>query len=119
MRNAKRRKAMIAAWVRDQCNRFLRLTGKGRMVRFSCYGMLACLGLSLVVRLALPCVPLPAGLFAAPLPAWDFVDRHGQSLRTIRVGDEPFHAQINFGEVPEILVQATLAAEDNRFWQHS
>ena len=68
--------------------------------------------------LALPLVPLPKGLFTPPAPAVEFLDTHGKTLREVSEGDELVGRRVALGEVPEALVCATLAAEDQRFWTH-
>jgi penicillin-binding protein 1C len=68
--------------------------------------------------LALPLAPLPAGLFAAQPAQVDLVDRNGRPLRTVRPGEEPFRQSAAYAEIPQTLAQATLAAEDARFWRH-
>jgi penicillin-binding protein 1C len=68
--------------------------------------------------LALPVVPLPPALFARQPPGWELLDRAGQSLRSVRADHGPFWHPVAYGEIPQSLVQATLAAEDRRFWQH-
>ncbi|MBI5388025.1 MAG: transglycosylase domain-containing protein [Verrucomicrobia bacterium] len=78
--------------------------------------LLLCVGFAF--RLALPLVPLPPALFQPPHPSVEFVDRHGQPLREVRNGDEAFAKRVSLAEIPQPLVQATLAAEDKRFWQH-
>jgi penicillin-binding protein 1C len=68
--------------------------------------------------LSLRLVPLPRALFVVPAPELEFLDRHGTPLRIVRSEDEPFRTQVGYGEIPQPLVQATLAAEDRRFWKH-
>ena len=51
-------------------------------------------------------------------PELEFLDRTGQPLRVVRPGDSAFHRPIEYGEIPQPLIQATLAAEDRRFWRH-
>ena len=79
--------------------------------------LLAPVALFLLSWLALPLVPLPAALFAPPAAAVEFVDYHGAPLRT-RPQDGQFTRRLAFHEIPTALVDATLAAEDHRFWQH-
>ena len=67
---------------------------------------------------ALPLVPLPQSLFADKNQACEFVDRHGQPLRTVLADGGQFQRRVSYAEIPLPLVQATLAAEDRRFWQH-
>jgi penicillin-binding protein 1C len=68
--------------------------------------------------LALPLVPLPKGLSTGQVPGVEIVDRTGQLLRAVRPDGSPFRRPVPFGEIPQSLVQATLAAEDRRFWRH-
>jgi penicillin-binding protein 1C len=79
------------------------------------------LGFALLVVagwLALPLVPLPPTLFAEPAPQLQLLDRSGRPLRTIRSEAGPFGRAVPYGEIPQPLIQATLAAEDRRFWAH-
>lgn len=68
--------------------------------------------------LAIDCVPLPRGLVEPPAPGWEFVDRHGRTLRQLRGGREQFSQAVAEGEISALLMAATLAAEDRRFWSH-
>jgi penicillin-binding protein 1C len=68
--------------------------------------------------LALPLVPLPSALFAGQAPELELLDRNDQPLRAVRPGGSAFHRPIEYGEMPQPLIQATLAAEDRRFWRH-
>ena len=70
------------------------------------------------VWLALPLVPLPQALFDAGRGELEFLDRSGQPLRIVRPDDGPFRHEVQYCEIPESLIQATLAAEDRRFWCH-
>ncbi len=67
--------------------------------------------------LALPLVPLPPGLFSPPTASPEFVDRHGAPLRVLPQGGA-FARRVAFHDIPVALVDATLAAEDRRFWRH-
>ncbi len=69
-------------------------------------------------RFALTLVALPPGLFEGRPPQLEFLDRNGRPLRTVRPGEGPFHQVVSYAEIPQLLVQATLAAEDRRFWRH-
>lgn len=89
-----------------------------RTIKRVAAGILAVLLLVVGGRLALPLVPLPGALFAPLEPQWEFVDRQGQPLRVISVEDAPFRRPVGYHEIPPALVQATLAAEDRRFWGH-
>jgi penicillin-binding protein 1C len=48
----------------------------------------------------------------------EFLDRTGRTLRSVRPDNQPFRRLVEYGEIPQPLVQATLAAEDRRFWRH-
>ena len=80
------------------------------------------LGLLLVLALAgwlaVDFVPLPAELFAPTPTSFDFVDRHGLPLRRARQETQDYHAYVPLREVPQALIPATIAAEDQRFWEH-
>lgn len=64
-------------------------------------------------------VPLPDGL-ETPLQASPrFLSREGQPLRMLLTPEGDRVAEVlRFEDIPERLIQATLAAEDKRFWQH-
>ena len=67
---------------------------------------------------ALPrCLDIPSAL-EAPLPAsTGFTDRTGQPLRRPPAGGHR-HESIRFEQIPKNLVDATVSAEDQRFWSH-
>lgn len=68
--------------------------------------------------LALRLVPLPEALFTGPPSELEFVDRNGQPLRAVRPENSPFARSVTYADVPRPLIEATLAAEDQRFWSH-
>jgi penicillin-binding protein 1C len=84
--------------------------------------LLACLPV-LVGALAwwgLPwCLELPASLQAPQTPSVTYLARDGSSLRQMLTskGDRT-EATAPLAEIPDVLVKATLAAEDRRFWNH-
>ena len=92
--------------------------GGSKLLRRTAWVALACGLLLLTGWLALPLVPLPPELFADQTPELEFLDRAGQPLRAVRHGSSPFRHWVEYGEIPQGLLQATLAAEDRRFWQH-
>jgi penicillin-binding protein 1C len=63
-------------------------------------------------------VPWPEPLGRAPEAAAEIMDREGRSLRRLAGEDGRSAGMVRLGEVPEALVQATLAAEDQRFFGH-
>jgi penicillin-binding protein 1C len=62
-------------------------------------------------------VPLPAALLQPAVQSREFTDRHGVTLREVRV-DERFAREVTIADLPPHVVHAMLAAEDNRFFQH-
>ncbi len=67
--------------------------------------------------LGLKLVPLPPALLHPAVQSRELTDRHGVTLREVRV-DERFAREISFAEIPAPLQHAMLAAEDKRFFQH-
>ncbi|MSU63531.1 MAG: hypothetical protein EXS31_14230 [Pedosphaera sp.] len=73
---------------------------------------------TIVGWLAVGFVPLPSELFE-PVPAsFEFVDRHGLPLRRVRQEAQDYHSYVALREIPQSLIHATIAAEDQRFWEH-
>jgi penicillin-binding protein 1C len=89
-----------------------------RPLRWAVCAALACGLVLLTGWLALSLVPLPSALFTGQAPELELLDRNGQPLRVVRPGGSAFHRPIEYGEMPQPLIQATLAAEDRRFWHH-
>lgn len=71
-----------------------------------------------LVALVVALMPIPSGLLEPPPVQTELVDRHGCSLRTIRPDERPFGTIARSGEIPRLLMEATLAAEDQRYWSH-
>lgn len=63
--------------------------------------------------------PLPDGLAHPTEASIELLDRNGVPLRLSRQGTEGFKLPVTLPEVPEALIHATLAAEDQRFWTHT
>ncbi len=64
-------------------------------------------------------VPLPAGLFKSPTAGTVYLAADGSPLRQLLNEDgQRVSPTVPFAEIPEALVQATLAAEDKRFFSH-
>lgn len=80
--------------------------------------LLASLALVVAMLLWLRMGPLPGGLLDDPSPSTVVVDRHGVQLYEARGGDDTRTVALTVGSLPPILVAATLAAEDRRFWSH-
>ena len=62
--------------------------------------------------------PLPAGLLDEPTPSTIVVDRTGVPLYEARGGDGTRGVRLAPDTLPPLLVAATVAAEDRRFWSH-
>lgn len=88
-------------------------------LRFFVWSLLA---LALVWLLLMQVVPrflsLPDGLSQRPPTGLQVLDREGHVLRRLLDGDLRADAPADFEEIPSVLVQATLAAEDARFFSH-
>ena len=80
-------------------------------------GVLAAgLALALAVWVARP---LPAGLLApTPAPSFTLADRHGLPLRTTRAPDGSLARWLPLSDVDSKILQAFIALEDRRFYEH-
>ena len=67
---------------------------------------------------ALPLVPLPVALFEGSGPSVELLDRDGFSLRVLPANDAGYQRRVTEADIPASLVNATIAAEDKRFWEH-
>jgi penicillin-binding protein 1C len=76
------------------------------------------LALGVAMLLWLRLGPLPDGLLDEPQPSTIVVDRHGVQLYEARSGDGTRTATLTAASLPPILIAATIAAEDRRFWSH-
>ena len=63
-------------------------------------------------------VPLPAGLDGLPAPSLLLTDRAGRALRELPTDGHYARPAVPLGQIPLTLRQATLAAEDRRFYSH-
>jgi penicillin-binding protein 1C len=79
---------------------------------------LALVGFALAAWAGLHFVPLPRALFEPPPATREFTDRNGAPLRIVPLGEQGLAKPVRFSQIPQPLVQATLAAEDRRFWRH-
>ncbi len=93
-----------------------RLSYQSRFIRRRI--VLALLALAVSAWFTLKLVRIPTALDHPPVQSRELLDRHGQTLREVRV-DERFSREVRFDEVPVHVVQALLAAEDKRFFRHS
>jgi penicillin-binding protein 1C len=63
--------------------------------------------------------PLPADLLDPPgARSLIVVDRHGETLYEARADDGSRSIRLEAAALPQTLVDATIAAEDHRFWHH-
>jgi penicillin-binding protein 1C len=69
-------------------------------------------------RVALHLVRLPRSLLDPPVASLELLDRHGQPLRQVRDPAGQVSRAVTYAAIPPPLIDATLAAEDKRFWQH-
>ena len=79
----------------------------------------ALLVLSATCWIALHSVALPKRLFEPQAASIEFLDRNGRPLRQVAAGIGYAGGPQTFAELPKSLVNATVAAEDRRFWTHS
>lgn len=88
---------------------------RARRFRRAIIALVATAGLA---WLALHLVPLPQALREPIPPSLDLTDRHGHTLREV-LADQRRHSRgIALADVPRSLIDATIAAEDKRFWRH-
>jgi penicillin-binding protein 1C len=62
--------------------------------------------------------PLPEGIVSAPPQGLLFVDRNGEPVRRLLDGDLRASDPARYEEFSPVLIDATLAAEDSRFFSH-
>ena len=88
--------------------------------KFLLRALAACVGLWVIGYYLLPwAIPLPDSLESEAPAGPRFVDREGRPLRHVLGADgSRSEAARPVSELPESLVQATIAAEDQRFWNH-
>lgn len=98
--------------VQRCCHRRVR---KRRLLPLTC----ATLGLAALTWALLPfAFSVPTGLEEDPLPSPQVLDRQGIVLDQFPRPDHFRHQPVEFQEVPRALLDATLAAEDKRFFKH-
>ena len=86
-------------------------------VRWTQHAMRAAAVALLLAWLGLKLVPLPPALLRPAVQSRELTDRHGVTLREMRV-EERFAREITIEEIPPQVVHAMLAAEDKRFFRH-
>jgi penicillin-binding protein 1C len=76
-------------------------------------------GLCLGIYYGLPwLMPLPPSLLAPPMQGQEITDRNGKVLRKLLADGQRTNGIVSLAEIPLSLRQATLAAEDKRFYAH-
>lgn len=78
---------------------------------------LAATGIS-AVHIAAALQELPPHLRSSSAASTEFVDRSGEPLRTMLVGEKAYRRLVALEEVSPNVIAATLAAEDKRFYRH-
>ena len=71
-----------------------------------------------LLEVATSLISLPEGVESEPKTSLLINDRHGFPLRMIRGSGEVFLRPVAFEECGATFINATLSAEDKRFWQH-
>ena len=80
--------------------------------------LVASLALALGTAFWLRLGPLPDGLLDEPKPSAIVVDRNGVQLYEARSGDGTRAVKLTADSLPPLMITATIAAEDRRFWSH-
>lgn len=75
--------------------------------------------LLLAVEIALRLTPFPEELTSPPPGSTEFLDRHGNSLRLLLVDERRYAKHCTLDEISPHVIDATLSAEDKRFFKHS
>jgi penicillin-binding protein 1C len=83
------------------------------------YGFAVCIALLLALEIALRLTPFPAELAASPPGSAEFLDRHGNPLRIMLVDEQRFAKSCKPEDISPHLIDATIGAEDRRFFDHS
>ena len=89
-----------------------------RLARWVLRVFLACILLTFAAWGALHLVPLPAGLEHPPSPSILLTDSRGEILRELPIEGHYARPPLSFDQIPVALRQATIAAEDKRFYSH-
>jgi penicillin-binding protein 1C len=73
---------------------------------------------ALAAEVALRLTPLPETLTSAPPVSTEFLDREGRPLRALLAEEKRYARRTRLAEISPALVDATLSAEDRRFFRH-
>ena len=94
-------------------------TLKRRLLRYLKWSSLLCCLAFVLCWWVIPYfTPIPDLAKTSPEESTIILDRDGLPLHHATREDYLRHRNISFEELPETLIQATLAAEDKRFWNH-
>ncbi len=63
-------------------------------------------------------VDIPHALHRQTVESYEILDRHGRPLRSLLTEKETYHQWTAREDIPDVLIQATLSAEDKRFYDH-
>ncbi|MBC8324630.1 MAG: penicillin-binding protein 1C [Verrucomicrobia subdivision 3 bacterium] len=94
---------------------FARKVWRRWALRFGCVWLVGWMGLQAVVTL----MPLPTAMGVPPVFSPQATDRNGEPLRLLLTSDERFFQPVALEDCAPVFLQATLAAEDKRFWRHA
>ncbi len=91
-----------------------------RLLRFllTC-AVVAAVGYGIALYIVPLFFPLPEGLVGPQQSGLEFTDRHGKPLRRLLSDDAKVDRPATIAEIPRSLVDATLAAEDSRYYSHN
>ncbi len=92
--------------------------GQGRWRRVVLAGLGLWAGGVALLWVAVGLTALPGGLEQETEPSVIFLGREGVPLRLTRRNGGRFHLPVLLKDCPDTFIQATLAAEDKRFWSH-
>jgi penicillin-binding protein 1C len=85
----------------------------------TCKGLWAFLVLMVPTGVAFWWMPLPEGLKSGGREPLILVDRNGEPLREVLQDGSAYPEWIPLAEIPRKVIDATLAAEDKRFYRHA
>ncbi|MCU0778512.1 MAG: penicillin-binding protein 1C [Akkermansiaceae bacterium] len=90
-----------------------------RASKYFCYAIGSAAVLLIAAEMGLRFTPFPAGLASPPPGSTEFLDRNGASLRLLLVDERRYAKRSALDDISPHLIDATLSAEDRRFYHHS
>jgi len=96
----------------------VKLVWRKRLRKWSKQSLIALASAWLLHELVMAFTPLPGALLKPQLAALRFVDRRGEPLRFQLARNCYHHQRFTLDECPQHFLNATLSAEDKRFWSH-